>query len=717
MQLSLILLAIELNPLIKQYAWLIVLVGCVLLVLGIAIGYILGNTSLKKYFYKELEESEHQGAIQMSITENVGMGIVVYDSNGPVFTNKAAKELRAFFKNGIPRNIDVFLETYDKENHLKSDYLLSVENGIDVIRANYHVDNRVFEIKILRKTIEYSDIERDDESSSEKLHIILIEDITQIKDDERRQKDLAANVSHELKTPLTVIRASEDFVKKINKGKVPTGDELKNWANRILNNAIRMQDIVEDFLVLSNNGESKRMGTFDIYKVVEKSIANLKDYPHAEGVRIVEPKRDLYPLCFGNNKLIVRIVTNLLTNAAKYIRYEGKTNPHEISIHIITASDKVGIQVTDNGRGIPQKDIDHLFERFYRVDNSGSRDVGGSGLGLAIAKEMADMHDGTITVNSKIGEGSTFTLFLPKATASFELVHEDAKAGVVSDVEYYKNVLRYILLEISEFAYSKKIAAITEFANEINIEDIDKVSDSDKIKLINMMDDTQYAKLVEDLTEVLPYEDEDTYEDEDDYEDYDEEDLRDDNPSVNSSELIENTDPNEAEFDQEAQFYAQEVLEIFEAEQKAREEADRIEREQREKEEIERQKKREAQEFLMQPVIQQSVKQGVKQSVKTEKTQTSLTQSRQEDESGVNLTTLEQKDVVHIHPNSDKKMYNGKGVKLFETKSKSKTDKKTSKEPEADKAEPIKSAVKLVLDEATASDGKSNKNGDTEGKE
>lgn len=189
---SLVFLSLEINPILKQYMWLIVLVGCIFVALGIIIGYLLGNTSLKKFFYKELEESEHQGAIQKSITENVGIGILVYAESDPIYINQAIKDMRAFIGNGIPKSFEVFLDTYDKDNHLKSDYLLSIENGVDVIRTTYVAETRVFEMKIIQREVEYAGKEKNEDAPTiERLHIILVEDITQIKDDERRQKELA----------------------------------------------------------------------------------------------------------------------------------------------------------------------------------------------------------------------------------------------------------------------------------------------------------------------------------------------------------------------------------------------------------------------------------------------------------------------------------------------------------------------------------------------
>lgn len=698
---SLVFLSLEINPILKQYMWLIVLVGCIFVALGIIIGYLLGNTSLKKFFYKELEESEHQGAIQKSITENVGIGILVYAESDPIYINQAIKDMRAFIGNGIPKSFEVFLDTYDKDNHLKSDYLLSIENGVDVIRTTYVAETRVFEMKIIQREVEYAGKEKNEDAPTiERLHIILVEDITQIKDDERRQKELAANVSHELRTPLTVIRGSEDFVDKLNAGEIQSIDEIKRWANRILSNAVRMQDIVEDFLTLSNKGELKKMGTFDPYSIVMKSIGNLNDYPPAKNVKIIPPKEDAYPLGFGNGKLIVRIITNLLTNAVKYIEYDDKTVPNEVKVNIVTTGDRIGIQVEDNGRGIPKNDLNHLFERFYRVDNSGSREVGGSGLGLAIAKELTDVHDGTINVTSVLNSGSTFTLFLPKAEAVFNRVYEDAKAGVTPENEYYNVVFRFLVAEGMEYAKSRRVQAIADHLEKIEVTEIDRISDSDKIKILTLLGDEHFANLVDELTYVFV----DDYEDEEDDGEYEDETMVMVEPIVSSEE---------AKFEAEAVEFAAEVLEQEAERQRILEEEARIEQEKRELEELERQKKKEAQELLRQPVVQQSVKQNITPPIQKApiepKNQETLTPKADSGKKADEFSTLEQKEVIHIHPNGEKKMYNSTGVKLFDKKQKGKKKSTTSTSKPSEKAEPIRSAVKQVLDEAGAIDSKANK--------
>ena len=696
-------LAIEMPLFLRQYAWLAVILFCVALAIGLIIGYLVGNNSLKKDYNMRLDELSHNGTVQKSINNNVGLGIIVYNDERPIYYNKTIRKLPGFLTgDGIPQNIQVFLDMYDKGNHLKSDYLLSIENGLGMIRKNYVVDNRIYEIKILRKEPDYDDELYEDQKeqtpheSSEILNFVIVEDITQIKDDERRQRDLAANVSHELNTPLTVIRASENFIQKLSPNNMPSYQELSRWGNRILANAIRMQDIVEDFLVLSMSAQTKRMSLFDLDSVVNKAIANLNDYPNADKVTIVPPSNETSPLCFGNDRLIMRVVTNLLTNAVKYISYDGKTAPNEIKINIVTIPDKIGIEVTDNGRGIPEKDIGHLFERFYRVDNSGSRDVGGSGLGLAIAKEITDLHDGNIEVVSRLNEGSVFTLFLPTAKATFDRILEDSHSGVLADMPYIRAAAVFFARELIEASKSKGYLDVTEFVEHSNLtEPLDKAADIEIVKLINLYGDERFKDLVDELTYV------EVFDDEDDYEAAEDEDLNDE-PEV---------EPETYEIDdQEAVCYSEEVLEAFEESREAIRKEEESEQLMREMEEQERQKKKEMQEFLMQPVVQQSVKQTEKTVEKPQKTP----EVRAPKISKEDFVKLEDKDKTLIHPNTDKKMYNI-GTKLFEGKNKiNKNLTGKGKVETKEESEPIRSAVRLVLDEATVMDNKI-KNTENEG--
>ena len=472
---------------------IVVVASLILILVGIFAGYFIGNVSLRNHVQRELEGKEKEVIVQKQILDNVGLGVIVYDRNGIIYANKVIEQLPGFLKSVIPARIESFLDSYDKDNQLKANYLLGLQNGINTTRANYFAGNRIYEIKIMRKTAK---------TGHGNLEIVIVDDITQIKDDEKRQKDLAANVSHELKTPLTVLAASKTFFDSVTPNNMPPYEQIKTWGDNIGRNCRRMQDIVEDFLVLSMTSTTNKMGIFDIKECVDKAIASLSDYNGIDKVTInFADDGQPHPLLFGNGRLVMRIITNLLTNAVKYIDYAGKIQPNIIKVSIATIDDRIAVQVEDNGRGIAQKDLDHLFERFYRVDNSGSRDVGGSGIGLAIAKEIADMHDGSIAVTSKVGSGSTFTFAMPVASTIFFNARGDAKAGLVSEKPFYRAAALFLGSQISEasrsLGYDDMMSVVEEYEKTPDIEKVEK--DKNLAKLISAINDTRYDDLMDEL--------------------------------------------------------------------------------------------------------------------------------------------------------------------------------------------------------------------------
>lgn len=498
------------------------LVGVLILIFAaLGAGYVIGNNIYNRKASEEvhdaIEKLRYEGAVRSSIIDNVNLGVLAYSSEGLLYKNRTIREFEDFIRPGehIPQTMDEFLQRFDNGNHLKSNYLLNVENESGDVRANYIDGKHIYEIKIIHRLCDTNRL-----GDNGRLDMVIVDDITQIKDDERRQKDLAANVSHELKTPLTVIRASEFFVKNITPDKMPSYEELIKWGTRIANNAVRMQDIVQDFLILSMCSSNVQMNIVDIGEVIHKAVNSLSDYPGRANVDIRIPNNMYFPLVFGNANLLMRVIINLLTNAIKYIDFEGKQEPHEIKLNISGIGERIAIEVSDNGRGIPQKDISHLFERFFRVDNSGSRDVGGSGIGLAIARDIADMHDATITVVSELGRGSAFTLVIPQAQGAFRNVFEDAQSGVVSEEPYYRNAAEFMALQAVEAArsmgYDDLLDSCTRFEA---IGSNDKESkDRALTELLRKMGDERYMDLVEELTYIEPEFDDDE-EDSDDFDD------------------------------------------------------------------------------------------------------------------------------------------------------------------------------------------------------
>ena len=477
---------------------ILVILALILILVGVIAGYLIGNTSLRSKVMGNIDNLERDKQIQKTVLDTVGLGIAVYDSQGALFCNETIFKLPDFLKGGLPKTLNNFIETFDNGNQLKSNYILSRENGVNLIRVNYMINRRIYEIKILRRPTQ-------PESKffgNEELDIVIVDDITQIRDDERRQKDLAANVSHELKTPLTSITNSVFSIKRsCQDGNEPSRDDLITWSGRIEENAVRMQDIVNDFLVLSQCSHTSRMEIFDIRDIVSAAYSDIQDYPGASNVRFTFPDEGAYPLLYGNSKLIKRTIINLLTNAIKYIGFDGKTEQDQIHISIAMIDDRVAVQVDDNGRGIPAKDIDHLFERFYRVDNSGNREVGGSGIGLAIAKEIAEMHDGVISVTSTFGHGATFILSLPTGKTVFDQAYNDAKAGIISDKPLHRAAAYFLGLQECEAVRSLGYKDIESLVDEYEALPLPEVAARDKAlaKLLSSFGDDRFDELIEEL--------------------------------------------------------------------------------------------------------------------------------------------------------------------------------------------------------------------------
>lgn len=221
---------------------------------------------------------------------------------------------------------------------------------------------------------------------------------------EELRQQFTANVSHELKTPLTSISG---FAEILRQGGI---DEktARDFAGTIYDESQRMISLVNDIIKLSKLDEKSIS--------LEKEGLSLREVAR-EALEIISPmaeKKNVSMNLSGDSGLfngvrpvIYEMVYNLMDNAVKYNRNGGTVN---IKIESIMDSHKVILTVQDNGIGIPEHEKERIFERFYRVDKSRSRQLGGTGLGLSIVKHAAKYHNASIMINSKEGEGSTFTV-------------------------------------------------------------------------------------------------------------------------------------------------------------------------------------------------------------------------------------------------------------------------------------------------------------------
>lgn len=244
----------------------------------------------------------------------------------------------------------------------------------------------------------------------------LIDQNSELARAEDMRREFSANVSHEMKTPLQVISG---YAELLARGGIPSEDAMK-FAGLIQAESENMTALIDDVLVLSRLDDP-------VLENAGKESVELLDLAHEVTTRLtpLANKREVSLRCLGstvsidgNRSLLDQVVTNLVTNAVKYSDPGGDvivSVGKKLPIPGSTEQAEAFVKVKDNGCGIPVGETEKIFERFYRIDKSRSKESGGTGLGLAIAKHAAAFHDAAITVESQPGKGSIFTVHIPIA--------------------------------------------------------------------------------------------------------------------------------------------------------------------------------------------------------------------------------------------------------------------------------------------------------------
>ena len=237
--------------------------------------------------------------------------------------------------------------------------------------------------------------------------IINIENITEYAKLENMRKEFVANVSHELKTPITSIQG---FIETLKMTDNLDEDTKNRFLTIIENEATRLTRLIDDILLLSTieNKTKKKVEKVDLFEVFEEVHEVINYIAKKKNIKVKYDFENKGIDLWEYSGYIRQILLNIISNAIKYTGENGK-----VSIKQYIKSEKVFIEVKDNGIGIPEEDIERIFERFYRVDKARSRSVGGTGLGLAITKHMVKALNGNIRVESELGVGSKFIIELP----------------------------------------------------------------------------------------------------------------------------------------------------------------------------------------------------------------------------------------------------------------------------------------------------------------
>lgn len=238
-------------------------------------------------------------------------------------------------------------------------------------------------------------------------------EIARLKDLERYRKEFIGNVSHELKTPIFNIQG---YILTLLEGGLEDPKINRFYLERTEKSIDRMISIVEDLESISKleSGELKlEKGPFDLVKLAEEVIDIDSMLAKQRKIDLeIYTKVDRPIMVHADRKRIFEVVSNLVTNAIKYGKKKGY-----VKIGFFDMDDNVLVEISDNGIGMDEDYLPRIFERFYRVDKSRSREQGGTGLGLSIVKHIIEAHKQTINVKSKVDEGTTFTFTLEKVAA------------------------------------------------------------------------------------------------------------------------------------------------------------------------------------------------------------------------------------------------------------------------------------------------------------
>ena len=347
------------------------------------------NVALEQALTKALSETEAvvgQRDRLLAVLDELGQGVLVLDADGiEVFRNPAA-------------------ERYREARH--SDAV--VAGALDVLVSRALAGERCErELQLFgppRAVVHLSAVPIG--TADRPLGVAaFVADVSEVHRIESVRRDFVANVSHELKTPIGALEVLAETLAAEDDPSV-----TRPLADRIVKEAERLARIVDDLLDLSliETQEAPRRSPVPLEVLVDDSVDQLRPAAAAAGINLQVHPGVTGALVACDRRQVVSAIANLIDNAVKY---SEPGSPVTVSTALV--GDTVEVVVRDSGIGIPGRDLERIFERFYRVDQARSRATGGTGLGLAIVRHVARAHGGDITVESIEGQGSTFRFVLP----------------------------------------------------------------------------------------------------------------------------------------------------------------------------------------------------------------------------------------------------------------------------------------------------------------
>jgi len=337
---------------------------------------------------KELQEKQEQF---LKITENMDEGLVITDERGYlILVNHSALRFLDAGQDVVGRHFSSLNRSQPLERAVSS-----ALNG-SFAEEGFLLNGRHYQF---RATSVY-------EEEKVRGAILLILDVTEKQKAENMRREFTANVSHELKTPLTAISGFAELIKD----NMVRQEDVPSFAAKIYDESTRMVALVEDIIRLSQLDEKDvpfATGAIDLLETAKKIGARLAPLAEQNGVSLTVSGQN--GSIQGVPQLIEELIANLIENAIKYNKESGA-----VSIQVTESDNNVTLSVADTGIGIPPEHQTRIFERFYRVDKSHSKETGGTGLGLAIVKHIANYHNAEIKLESHIDQGTKVVVIFPK---------------------------------------------------------------------------------------------------------------------------------------------------------------------------------------------------------------------------------------------------------------------------------------------------------------
>lgn len=324
-------------------------------------------------------------------TENMSEGLIILNEKGVILSiNRAAAKMLGLSEDSVGK--DIFSEKTSVNLKEPTQIALSGKNK-----------EEVFALRDGNCQLLANPVSTDGKVTGAAL---LVLDVTEKERAEQMRREFTANVSHELKTPLQTISG---YAELLANGMVADKDKTA-FSEKIYAEAQRMIRLIEDIIKLSNLDEGAvelTRETVDLYVTAENTVRSL--LPAAKKANVTLSLNGENAEIYGIPQLLTAIVYNLCDNAIKYNK-DGGT----VFVSVKNNAENIVLSVRDTGIGIPKEQQERIFERFYRVDKSHSKEVGGTGLGLSIVKHATKLHDAKITLESEVGKGTEITVIFPK---------------------------------------------------------------------------------------------------------------------------------------------------------------------------------------------------------------------------------------------------------------------------------------------------------------